>query len=389
MVLTLLTVARGGTWFYLGLSGSLVAVGLTVFGPLGTVLQAQMQAGRYTTFHLVHVVFRFAVASVLLLTTQPDASDLLWGYAVTLLLLIPALWRTAGLPKPWQVWPVRAECLEELRRLFHYGAPMIGWFISANLLNVGDTYVIQLFRGAGEVGIYSANYGLVNGAVGLVAQPVLKAAHPFLMRAWAQGSKAQTAKWLANIIEWFLVFGGLLTGAVTILARDVATFMLGSEFQEGYLVIPIALVGTVIWQLGMYTHKPLEFVGQTRRMASASIGVALLNVVLNVLLVPMFGYLAAAITTVISYAVYTVYTAWVGMKWLPWKVHWRSIGISFVQISIAFLGIGLVRSAVESAFGYWSGLVIASVLVVVVALLVLGKRARSVLAELEADSFGY
>lgn len=379
MVVTVSIVARGGDWFFLGLSGSLVAVGLTVFGPLGTVLQAEMQAGKHTAFHVVHVVCRFVIAMVLLLTTQPDASDLLWGYAVALLLLIPPLWGTAGLPKPWKVWRVRTEYLAELRRLFCYGAPMIGWFISANLLNVGDTYVIQLFHGSEQVGIYSANYGLLNGAVGLMTQPVLKAAHPFLMSAWAQGSEHQTSKWLAGIVGWFLVLGGLLTGAVAIFARDVALFMLGPAFQEGYRVIPIVLVGMVVWQLGMYTHKPLEFAGQTRLMLRTSIAVAILNIALNVLFVPMFGYLAAAITTVVSYAVYTIFTARAGRKWLRWEVPWRPVLVSFSQISISFLGIWLMRSAVAGIFGYWPGLVVATLAVLAVTLSVLKRATRTML----------
>jgi O-antigen/teichoic acid export membrane protein len=366
--IVLLVVALGGVawvatrlwatqpWRAVVAPAMVLSVAIALFVPLGSLLQSEMRAGRYSLYQLGLTLGRFLLSVALVLTTVRAATSLLWAGAIATLILIPPLWRDAAVPSVRWVFHRRRRLALGALRLARYGVPMTGWVVAAVLLEAGDRYVIQFARGASEVGIYSANYTLVSGAVALVTAPPLLAAQPFLMRAWGAGNPGEASRWIGIIVEWYVVMGAVLVGGVALFAEDLATLFLGPEFREGYTIIPIVLGGIVVWQLAMYAHKPLEFVGRTRLLFGLGIGVALMNLVLNLLLVPRFGYPAAAYTTLGSYAAYAALTAVAGQRFLRWRVRTGWLLGIVLSVGLGVLTASLVRSAVEARAGWAAGL---------------------------------
>ncbi len=65
----------------------------------------------------------------------------------------------------------------------------MGWTSECRVLDLSDRFIIELFRGSEEVGIYSANYTLVNMGILFVATPLLSAAVPLIVDAWETGHR--------------------------------------------------------------------------------------------------------------------------------------------------------------------------------------------------------
>ena len=379
-------IAFSPQWAHFLLPTTVFVIGMSIFNPVGVVLQAQMKARTFSCFNLANAAGKLIFSLVIVFMLKRDPAGLMWGSALSVILLLPILWRKADMPSVFKLkfsdWHFYWAGIKQFA---HYGFPMIGWFLSATLLSVGDRYVIQLFRGSAEVGIYSANYTLISGAVGLIAGPVLLAAHPFFMRAWGSGDIESTGRWLGRIAELFLQFGIMLVGATWLFSSDIASWFLGKEFRLGHTVMPIVVAGIVMWQLGMYAHKPLEFAERTKLMFCLSIAVAALNLVLNIIFVPEFGYLAAAYTTTISYSVYTIVTSIVGQRLLRWRINARPIFITTVITIATTLVVAFLRPHIEHMWGYTPGFVVAfgvfAVIAVVIALCIidlkLGKIAQS------------
>lgn len=343
-------------------AGFALAVATALFNILGGVMQAQMQATRYSRYQVVAIVGRLALAVLLVYGVSASASSLLWAAGVGHLAMLPFMWRDAGIPSYRSVRRRWRRLAAVCGRLARYGVPMVGWIVAATLLDAGDRYIIQLTRGAAEVGIYAANYNLVTSGVGLAAMPVLLAAHPFLMRAWQQGDPREAARWLGTIVEWFLVAGAVLVGMVALFAEDAVMLLLGDAFYPGYRIVPIVLAGQLIWQAGLYAHKPLEFVGKTRTMLGLSACTAVLNLALNLAFVPRFGYLGAAYTTVVSYLAYTLVAAWLGRRALAWGIRWRLVASASAQSLGAVAVAAAVRAVVEPQLGYVAALLIAGMI---------------------------
>ncbi len=335
---------RSPMWVWIVAAGA-SALATAHFSALMSVLQAGMRAGRYAAYKVLEAATRFTLTVVVGLGLHQGAVSLVWAAAASAGILIPFLWLDAGVPHPRDVLAQARRHVPALRTLASYGLPMVGWYLAAVFLDVGDRYLIQLLRGSAEVGLYAANYSLVYGAVGLLSAPMLLAAHPFLMRAWGEGRSVEAAAWLGRIARWYLVLGAVLTGSVWLVARDVAGLLLGPQFRDGWVILAPLLAGFVLWQLGMYTHKPLEFAGRTRTMFVAALVVAALKVALNLALLPTFGYEAAAWTTMGCFATYAVATYALGRRTLHWRIDVEGAGILTFGVAAAVaagLGVSVI-----------------------------------------------
>lgn len=343
-------------WRGIAAGGVALVLATSTFGPLGAVVQSEMRAQRYSAYVVATSAGRLLLSLLLVFVVARDPAALLWAQALALALALPFLWRDAGLPGPAEIARERRASWPVVRQLAGYGIPVVGFTVAGTLLDLSDRWVIQYFRGAGEVGIYAANYSLVFGTIGLVALPMLLATHPFLMRAWEGGDRAAAGRWLGLIVEWYVIAGALVVGVVGFFSRDIAMLLLGEPFRPGHRIIPVVLAGMVVWQLGMYSHKPLEFAERTGVMFRVAVGVTVLNFAGNLFVVPRFGYMGAAYTSLAAYVLYTIVVTRIGRRILPWTVRLPRLLGSLAVVGGGLLLTALARALVAPRMGYPAGL---------------------------------
>ena len=136
--------------------------------------------------------------------------------------------------------------------------------------------------------------------------PVLITYHASIMKAWNEKNAALAKKRIKDgvFIEIGLILIFLLIFFVfkKILFVDIMKFK-GEQLVE--LAIPIIL-GTMAWQISLLIHKPLEVKLKQKHMLVALIVAFAFNVVANIILIPTYGYVAAAYTTLASFIIYMV-----------------------------------------------------------------------------------
>ncbi len=308
----------------------------------GMILQAEMKAKQYTKYTVINTSIRFFIVILLIYLFKKDIAFLFLATVISNLILIPFLMKVTSTNHRYNFSnrTVRRQCFTKVKEFLQYGIPISGWFIASLILNVGDRYVIQFFHGSGQVGIYSANYNFISGSIMLVTTPIILATHPFLIRAWNTSNEKNVAKWLSIIAQLLFILGLLLVSMVWLFSKDMAIIFLGKSFREGYVVMPIIIAGMIIWNLGMYAHKPFEFMEKTKELFLVAMVSALLNIVLNVIFVPVYGYVGAAYTTLISYAFYTVLVGVLGRRILNWKLGWKKLipYIGFIIVTTYIIG---------------------------------------------------
>jgi O-antigen/teichoic acid export membrane protein len=310
-----------------------IAVGLVIvslwYSNLGATLQADLRSVRYSQFSITQAVLRFGLALGWVYFIAKDIIGLLWGTLLAQLILIVPMAYTVGIHRATLHHnEANTSFIRFFKQFASYGFPMIGWFMGAQLLNISDRYLLQIFRGSAEVGIYAPNYSLVGSALGLVTTPLLTAAHPLLMKA-ASGTdldKKRLQTLITSFSRYFLLIALPVAAFVSVFSREVATIFLGAEFREGHVIIPIILFGVLAWNFSMYGHKGLEIRGRTRTMLAYVLICAATNVVLNLYFIPHYGYLGAAVTTLISFLLYPVLVYFGTRRDMAWHIPWVSMG---------------------------------------------------------------
>ena len=257
---------------------------------------------------------------VLIYTLGRDIAWLLWGQAAAKAIILPFIYREAGINPLRPIAGFTPRLAHTVRRFFRYGAPMAVWMFASGLLSIGDRYVIQAFSGSDAVGIYSVNYGLVGMAVGLINGPIVTAAFPILMHQWASQDRALARATLARMTDAYLVIGVGLIGGIAVIGKPLVEILLGSAFHPGYVIQIPVVAGSVVWGASTLGHKSMEFSERTPLMVWDALVAAAVNLVLNLILVPRFGYVAAAYTTFVSYLVYSTLIWFQARALVPWDI---------------------------------------------------------------------
>lgn len=321
---------------------ALLVAGEMTFLALNTVFQSQLRSTAYGVFRIVGALLRLALALGFVFFIRRSVVGLVAGAAAADLILCVPMLRAIRPPPLRRI--LSSFDRPFLRMFAAYGAPMIGWMLVGQVLNLSDRFVIGAFRGSAEVGIYSANYALVATALGLLSAPILMAAQPIIMQAWEKGVRGDITVVISAFSRHYLMIIVPFVAVVALLSEDIAGLLLGAEFREGHGIIPWVVAGAAVWGFSMYGHKPLELLEKTRVMLALAAICAAANLGLNLLLVPRWGYYAAAVTTFASYLLYPALVSMTLRKSYPWRIPKRA----FLTVAAATAVLAAVTLGIRS-----------------------------------------
>lgn len=296
-----------------------------VFLNLNTLFQAGLKSRQYAAYKIAAAVFRLGFALGFVFFIKRDIMGLIAGAALGQLLLVLPMARGLKVLHAGAT-PRLVFDAGFLRTFAAYGIPMVGWMFGGQILNLSDRFIIGAFRGSAEVGVYSANYNLVNVGFGLVTMPFLMAAHPLVMTAWESGRKDEIPGVVRAFSRFYVLAVAPVVAVVSTFSAEITRLLLGIEFREGHTIIPFVLGGAAAWGLAQMGHKGLELKEKTAVMCALVLVTAVANVALNLVFVPRYGYFAAAVTTLVSFLLYPLLVYATVRSHVRWSIPWGTIG---------------------------------------------------------------
>lgn len=182
-----------------------------------------------------------------------------------------------------------------------YNAPLLFHYLSQFVLNGSDKIMIGLFEGEAEVALYSLAYSVAS-MLTILWYPINSTLIPYMHRCVRDENTEDLGKCIYNVLE----VTGILCVMVSLMAPEIIFILGGAEYTEGMYVVPVVAAG-VFFIVFYNLIANIEFLyGKTYRIAMMTVIAAIMNIILNALLIPLFGYMAAAYTTLASYMVYAI-----------------------------------------------------------------------------------
>lgn len=343
-LLSLITVVASIIWGYFFNQSYLfliIPAGISIiFNALSSlympILPASLDSRAFRKQQILRSVSRLVIALSLVFGINSNVAFLIWADALSSIIfffpLVKIIKNKIGL-KENRINNKDNIVQDHIKRFYGYGFPMMLWFFSSQLLNIGDRFAIQYFLGEKEVGIYTANYMLIYGISGLLSAPISLAAFPLIMKLWVNRDEEKMIKVIKNMTLIFSIISIGVIGGTYLIAKPLSTIALGREFSEGYTVIFPVVLGLVVWQASMLGHKGMELKESTGIMVKLIILSACVNMVLNFLFIPIYGYEAAAWSTFASYSLYALLVWYKSKDYIKWEVNVLQI-VPFIIISI-------------------------------------------------------
>lgn len=154
---------------------------------------------------------------------------------------------------------------------------------------------------------------------------------PTLSHLYDENRIAEVKTHLGYLLKYFLMLAIPSVFGLSVLAQPLLHSLTTLEFvATGSLVVPFIAVSYLLQGVNVIFLQVYILAKETRIIGILWGGAALLNVVLNIIFVPIFGVLAAAVTTLISYALVTVVVVSVSTRHLEFHIDWAFIAKSVV-----------------------------------------------------------
>ena len=293
------------TYWELLIPVSILILAQPYLSTLTNYLESHRRQKELAIVNVLHKVVYPLFLILLLETTILPVNVIIISQGLAILFVL-AVFRVPKAQKESNKWP--EDKLKELGTLrnsiveFGWALPLgyfVMWFVTT-----GDRYLIEHFSTLENVGIYAINYGfwsmpyiMLNGWLEILTRPLLY-------------DKAAKNNWegVKKIILQRTVFGLFVsvigTFALYMLGESIAAIMFGKHYWVSRELMMIIAVAHCFYVVG-YSIVPLFLAGKkSKTILLATSVAAVINFVINLIFIPTYGIVGAALTTLLTYVVW-------------------------------------------------------------------------------------
>ena len=223
-----------------------------------------------------------------------------------------------------------------MRRMAAYSLPLLVLGVAGILNQVADKiifpYVYPDAEGASvQLGIYGAASKIAM-IMAMLTQAFRYAYEPFVFGKSRDKDNRET---YAAAMKYFIIFT-LLAYLAVMFYLDLLKHLIGRDYWEGLRVVPIVMAAEIC--MGVYFNLSFwyKLIDQTRWGAYFSLTGCAVLVVLNVLFIPRYGYMACAWAGLAGYGVAMLLSYIVGQRKYPIRYDLWNIGLYVVLAAVLY-----------------------------------------------------
>jgi len=331
----------------LPLSAIIVVIN-SIFVILQTVLRASENARLFVASELWQVYIGLLVGLTLVIVSGLGVEGILFGFlfAVTTSCIGIVYW----LVRSGMRIRRKSVSFMTLKEFAAYGLPGGIATVGTWVLTLSDRYLIEYFRGTTEVGLYTMGYTIADRSISLVVSSLMLAVGPILINTWETKGSAITVHLLRQVTRLTLILVLPMVVGLSILAYPVFRVLTTEAYFPGAPVLPWVSAGAFLYGLSLQAYTGLVLSKKTRTMAINYILAAFINVVLNLLFVPKFGFSAAAVNKAVAYGALLLFNIYCSNEYLRWEFPWVTFRNAAFAAAVMALPIFGGKMALEASF---------------------------------------
>lgn len=237
--------------------------------------------------------------------------------------------------------------LPKFDKIYYYlqfSIPTIPSNISQWIVNAGDRYVIAIFLGTSFVGFYSLGYTLANLLIIFFAP--FSFILPSILSQKYDSKKFDDIKLILSYsFKFFLAIAIPTAFGISVLSKQLITILSTPEMaSQAFIVTPFIAIGMLFWGIYAIMENILIIEKKTKIIGIIWIFAAILNTILNFILVPYIGIIGAAISTLITFMISTLYSILYSFKFIKFDFDLTFIVKSIISSILMTLVLVLLVS---------------------------------------------
>lgn len=269
--------------------------GVSIYNFLKEIFRLQNQPIRYSVYTVVSALVSTILIILLVAFFKIGLVGYFLGGLIGSIVIVPVV-----------VWSVRKNILWvfskfELKKMLQYGLPLIPTNCSIWVLALSDRFFLLKLTSLKEVGLYAIGVKLTQVILLFVTAFGL-AWNPFILSIYSRDTEEEK-RVRGKIFTYYIFALGFLAVFITVFSRPIILFLTTRDFLDAYKVIGILALATAASGATQALCTGLNIARKTKYLAIYTGIAAFLNIILNAILIPFFGFIGAATATAISYYV--------------------------------------------------------------------------------------
>jgi O-antigen/teichoic acid export membrane protein len=282
---------------------------------LTSLFRAEERSSAFVLASLANVFITIAATVLLVVVWEQGALGVIVGNFTGTLLVYLAL---LGVHREQLGLQFSRPLLREMNR---FGIPLVPAALALIAVNFSDRFFLVHLADLEEVGLYEIGVRIASAMVLLLT--AFRMAWPAF--AYSIDDDGEAKRTYAFVLTYLVVVASWLALALGLLAPWLVRLLTQPEFYEGQRVVaPLAFGGMayaayIVMAIGVGRAKRTQFNWLITGVA------ALVNVALNLLLIPPYGMMGAAVATVVAYGVMFAAMTWYAQRVFPVPYQWRRV----------------------------------------------------------------
>lgn len=230
---------------------------------------------------------------------------------------------------------IRKDNVEKnlMKNAMNYSWPLLFTGVLYNAFYWADSLLLGYFSTVEIVGFYSAAITIMS-IFGIAPDLFMQMFFPLISFKFSQGKKELIAQITRQVAKWIYLLNILVFILIFLFPDFFLRILFGDEFIGAAVTLRLLSIGALFSStLGMSTNL-LSVMGKTKIVLGDFIVFTALNLILNIILIPDFGMIGAAVTTIITQFIFLITTFYQVRK---------SFGFSFLKVTnLKILAIALI-----------------------------------------------
>ena len=262
------------------------------------------------------------------------------------------------------------------RYAFAFNIPLIPYYVSQMVFNASDRIMISYMKGTDQAAIYGVAYSLAI-VLNFIISAINGSYAPWFMMQLKNNNTEKNKKVSLNLS--IIVALGLWI--IIAIAPEFITIMAGKDYASGVWAVPPVAISILLLFYTQLFDRILFFYEKKYLLVVGGIAPCILNLVLNYCFIPIFGFVAAAYTTLASYVLFVVINYFTSMKVLRDNQLDNKSMYSIKGLIFLFLALCVMTAIAMLLYNYIY--IRMAIIIAILMIIVINKNSIMVMLKLE------
>lgn len=294
------------------------------------VLRNQFKTKQFVIYNFITAVVTVSTSITLLKFTDLGVASIFLGLIIGDVFVLPL--RFLAIKELF----IKEVDFSILKSILAYGVPFLPASIAYWIFSSADRIMLESMSSIESVGIYTVAVSL--GAVmSLVASAIGQAWSPHAVKAYEE-DKEKAKILYVRFLKVLIAVALFLVFCASMLGQEIISLIFPPEYMTVFYPMMLLLIGIGFQITVQVTATGISLAKKTFYFIYITLFVAVVNIALNYILIPIYSEIGASFATMISYLLLTLIYSIISQKFFELNYDYKYIILAFIILILIFFG---------------------------------------------------